>query len=443
MPGGYDPPMPRRPHSSLPHAPLVPIVAALRSGAVTPARHAAEACDRIDAFDSVTRALLPEDGRRARLLDEAAALAARWPDPESRPPLYGALIGVKDIIAVDGMPTRAGSALPAEAFPLTEGAAVRRLREAGALILGKTVTTEFAYFDPGATANPHDPQRTPGGSSSGSAAAVAAGYVLAALGTQTVGSVIRPAAFCGVVGMKPTYGRVPTDGVLYYSPSVDHVGFFTQDAAGAALVASVLLDGWRAGVAAPSPITLGVPDGPYLEQAEPAAREAFEASLRTLVGAGITVRRVPALGDIEVVAEHHRALATAEFYEQHRERFARWGAFVRGGSASLFDAGALISSAQRDEGRESQRRVRATLEALMDAHGLDAWACPAAPGPAPLGLRSTGDPAMNLPWTHTGMPALTLPAGRVDAMPLGLQLVARTGRDEELLAIAEVLEPLL
>lgn len=435
--------MPRRPHSLLPHAPLAPIVAAMRSGALPPGRHVAEACDRLDAFDGTTRALLPEEGRRGRLLGEAAALAARYPDTALRPPLYGVLVGVKDIIAVDGMPARAGSALPPEAFPFTEGAAVRRLREAGALFLGKTVTTEFAYFDPGATANPHDPRRTPGGSSSGSAAAVAAGYALVALGSQTVGSVIRPAAFCGVAGVKPTYGRIPTDGVLYYSPSVDHVGFFTQDAAGAGLVASVLLDDWRADVEAPATITLGVPDGPYLDQAEPAAREAFEASLRSLEGAGIVVRRVPALGDIEAVTEHHRALATAEFREQHLGRFARWGSLVRGGSASLFDAGALVTAAQRAEGLASRGNVRARLETLMEAHGLDAWACPAATGPAPLGLRSTGDPAMNLPWTHAGMPALTLPAGRVDSMPVGLQLVAPAGHDEELLALAEVLEPLL
>jgi len=415
----------------------------MRTGSLTATRHVAEACDRLDAFDGTTRALLPEEGRRDRLLAEAAALGARFTDAAARPPLYGVLVGVKDIIAVDGMPTRAGSALPIEAFPLAEGTAVRRLRDAGALILGKTVTTEFAYFDPGATANPHDPRRTPGGSSSGSAAAVAAGYALVALGTQTVGSVIRPAAFCGVVGVKPTYGRVPTDGVLYYSPSVDHVGFFTQDAAGARLVASVLLDGWRAGVEATHTITLGVPDGPYLGQAEPAARAAFEASLHALEGASVVVRRVPALGDIEAITEHHRALATAEFREQHLEWFARWGALVRGGSASLFDSGALITAAQRAEGAESRGRVRSALESLMDEYGLDAWACPAAPGPAPLGLRSTGDPAMNLPWTHAGMPALTLPAGRVDSMPVGLQLVARSGRDEELLALAEVLEPLL
>ena len=435
--------MPRRPHSSLPHAPLAPVAAALRSGSLSVERHVIEACDRLDAFDGATRALLPEVGRRERLVAEADALAARYPDASSRPPLYGVLVGIKDIIAVDGMPTRAGSALPSEAFPFTEGPAVRRLREAGALILGKTVTTEFAYFDPGATTNPHDPLRTPGGSSSGSAAAVAAGYALVALGTQTVGSVIRPAAFCGVVGFKPTYGRIPSDGVLYYSPSVDHVGAFTQDAAGMRLVASVLLDGWRVGIEAPATLTLGAPDGPYLDQTEPAARASFEESLRDLAAGGVTIRRVPAFADIEAINERHRNLATVEFREQHRERFARWGSLVRGASSALFDAGALVTPIQRAEGLSGREALRTALEALMDAHGIDAWACPPATGPAPLGLRSTGDPTMNLPWTHAGMPALTLPAGRVDLMPVGMQLVARFGRDEELLAMGEVIEPLL
>jgi Asp-tRNA(Asn)/Glu-tRNA(Gln) amidotransferase A subunit family amidase len=422
---------------------LAPVAAALHSGSLSVERHVIDACDRLDAFDGATRALLPEVGRRERLVTEAAALAARYPDAASRPPLYGVLVGVKDIIAVDDMPTRAGSALPPEAFPLTEGPAVRRLREAGALILGKTVTTEFAYFDPGATTNPHDPLRTPGGSSSGSAAAVAAGYALVALGTQTVGSVIRPAAFCGVVGYKPTYGRIPRDGVLYYSPSVDHVGAFTQDAAGMRLVAAVLLDGWRAGIEAPGTITLGVPDGPYLDQTEPAARASFEESLRDLEAGGVTVRRIAAFADIEAINERHRNLATVEFREQHLERFARWGSLVRAASSALFDAGALVTPAQRAEGVAGREALRTALETLMDTHGLDAWVCPPATGPAPLGLRSTGDPTMNLPWTHAGMPALTLPAGRVDSMPLGVQVVARFGRDEELLAMGEVIEPLL
>ncbi len=437
--------MPRRPKSLIAHAPLSSVSQMLRTGVLPVSRYVAEACDRIEQFDGTVRAMLPEPGRRVRLLAEADALTARYPEPAGRPPLYGALVAVKDIIAVDGLPTRAGSALPPEEFAAPEATVITRLREAGALLLGKSVTTEFAYFDPGATTNPHDPDRTPGGSSSGSAAAVAAGYALLALGSQTVGSVIRPAAFCGVVGFKPTYGRVPTDGVLYYSPSVDHVGWFTQDAAGARIAAEVLVDGWpsddltRERVSREQPV-LGVPEGPYLQQADAKAIDVFEATLRQVQASGIEVRRVPVLEDIEEITARHRWVATAEFGEQHAQRFARYGSLYRGMSAALVDAAGDITSQQRRAGVEGRGELRDRLHAAMDEHGIDAWVAPAATGPAPRGLRSTGDPAMNLPWTHAGLPAVTIPAGTLDGLPLGLQLAGRAHADELLLAWAEALE---
>lgn len=439
------PVMPRRPKSLIAHAPLSSVGQMLRTGVLPVRRYVTEACDRIEQFDGTVRAMLPEPGRRDRLVAEADALAARFPDPDRRPPLFGILVAVKDIFAVDGLPTRAGSALPPEEFAWPEATAVTRLREEGALILGKSVTTEFAYFDPGATTNPHNPTRTPGGSSSGSAAAVAAGYALLALGSQTVGSVIRPAAFCGVVGFKPTYGRVPADGVLYYSPSVDHVGWFTQDAAGARIAAEILVEGWSPGdstrerVSRERPV-LGVPDGPYLQQATAKALAIFESTLQHLQSADIAVRRVPAFEDIEEITARHRWVATAEFGEQHAARFARYGSLYRGMSAALVDAAGDITPEQRRVGVESRTQLRGRLHAAMDEHGIDAWVAPAATGPAPLGLRSTGDPAMNLPWTHAGLPAVTIPAGSLDGVPLGLQLVGRAHDDERLLAWAEALE---
>ena len=169
-------------------------------------------------------------------------------------------MGVKDIIRVDGFPTRAGSRLPPHLFAGPQAACVTALRRAGALVLGKTVTTEFAGFEPGPTANPHRPGHTPGGSSSGSAAAVAAGYCPLALGTQTIGSVIRPAAFCGIVGFKPSLGRIATAGLVDFSPAVDTVGIFTQDLAGMGSVAAVLCGEWRRRTEADKPV-LGVPLG--------------------------------------------------------------------------------------------------------------------------------------------------------------------------------------
>src|SRR5205807_802532 len=249
-------------------APLAATAAALRSGQLDLLTYIDEVCNRIDAAEPLIHALLPEPGRRQRLLSEAEALQKRFPDPVSRPPLYGILLGVKDIFHVDGFPTRAGSQLPTELFAAPEAACVTLLRNAGALILGKTISAEFAWIEPGPTRNPYNLEHTPGGSSSGSAAAVAAGFCPLALGTQTIGSTIRPAAFCGIVGFKPTYGRISTDGLIKCAESVDTVGLFTQDVAGIALVASLLCEGWQAVEISESTQLpgLGVPDGPYLTQ---------------------------------------------------------------------------------------------------------------------------------------------------------------------------------
>ena len=419
---------------------------ALGSGSLDVEKHVHEVCDRLEATGLAVRAVLPEPGRRDRLIREATALLERYPDPADRPPLFGVIAAVKDIFAVDGFATRGGSALPPEIFAMPEATCVRRLRDAGALILGKTVSTEFAYFDPGATANPRNPRHTPGGSSSGSAAAVAAGYAALALGTQTVGSVIRPASFCGVVGFKPTYDRIPTEGVLYISQSVDHVGFFTQDAAGAVLAASVLCDGWRpppAAVERRLP-TLGVPEGAYLEQARTEAQEMFIERLARLESQGCTVRRVSALQDIETIAERHRVVYTAEFARVHDAWFRNYAALYRPRAAMLVEAGREITTEELEAARTSIARVRAEIEELMSQHDIDLWVSPSTTGPAPEGLGATGDPAMNLPWTHAGLPTVTLPAGTAAAgLPLGLQIAGRSGTDEALLAWAQDLEALL
>src|SRR5947208_1267711 len=268
-------------------APLAATAAALRSGELDLLTYIDEACSRIDAAEPLIHALLPEQDRRQRLLTEAEALQKRFPEPASRPPLYGILLGVKDIIRVAGFPTQAGSQLPAELFDGPEAPCVTLLRNAGALILGKTISAEFAWIEPGPTRNPHNLDHTPGGSSSGSAAAVAAGFCPLALGSQTIRSTIRTASFCGIVGFKPTYGRIPTAGLVPCAPSLDTIGFFTQDVAGIALVAPVLCDDWRPEESVSLP-TLGVPDGPYLAQASAEGLAAFEAQVMLLEKAGYT-----------------------------------------------------------------------------------------------------------------------------------------------------------
>lgn len=414
--------------------PLAPIVAAARSGEKDLRAIVDEACDRIEAVDGHVGAFLAEPGRRDRLRSEAAALQAAHPSMEDRPPLFGALVGVKDIFHVAGFETRAGTRLPPEALHGAEGPLVRALRAAGGLILGKTVTTEFAFFEPGPTRNPHDPRRTPGGSSSGSAAAVAAGMCPLALGSQTIGSIVRPAAYCGVVGFKPSFGRVDTAGVIPFSASADQLGWFTDDVAGATLVASVACRDWGGATDVPAPV-LGVPTGPYLDQVPPETRAAFDLQMARLAEAGWHVRQVEVMGDIASINTRHKALIAAEMAEAHAPWLAAYEQLYRPRTLELIRMGQAVGTAEVEAARESQAELRARLEATMAAQGVDVWVSPAAMGGADLGLGSTGDPTMNLPWTHAGLPTATVPAGWTDeGLPLGLQASARFGDDERLLA---------
>ena len=317
-------------------------------------------------------------------------------------------------------------------------------RDAGALILGKTVTTEFAMREPGSTANPHDLGHTPGGSSSGSAAGLAAGYFPLAFGTQTVGSVLRPAAFCGVVGYKASYERISRDGVVVYSRSVDHVGMFTADAASMRRAASVVCDGWEPERASEIDLepdampTIGVTEGPYLDQASPEGIAAMEQALERMEAAGARIVRFQMFEDIEQIAERHRALIAAEFAEAHAERWPRYAWLYRPWSATHVEEGQRVPAEIAEEARHSRLELRSRLTELMNEHELDLLASVPALGAAPRGLGATGDPAMNLPWTHSGLPAVTLPAGSNEqGLPLGIQLAARFEEDERLLAWAE------
>ncbi len=417
-------------------APLAETAAALRTGELDLLAYINELCDRIDAAEPQLQALLPEVDRRGRLIVEAQALEARFPDPANRPPLFGIPVGIKDMFFVDGFPTRAGSQLPQELFVGSEGDCVRALHAAGALILGKTVTTEFAYFEPGPTRNPHNLDYSPGGSSSGSAAAVAAGFCPLAIGTQTIGSTIRPAAFCGIVGFKSSYRRIPVTGLMLCSETFDHVGLFTQDLAGMELVASLLCQDWQAvqidGYEA-RPV-LGVPDGPYLAQASAEGLVAFEKQLALFEKAGYTVRRVRAMEDIEAINRRHSRLVFAEMAMVHAAWFAEYGSLYRPRTAAAIREGQEVGMEELATLRASPAKLRAELGALMAQAGIDLWVCPSAPGAAPEGITTTGSPLMNLPWTHAGLPAISFPAGRAaNGLPLGLQCVGSFMADERLL----------
>lgn len=393
--------------------------------------------------------------RRTRLLREARELEKRWPREEERPPLFGALVGVKDIFHAAGFPVRAGSRLPADLFhepgvpgfpaagARSDARSVALLRSAGALILGKTVTTEFAYFGPGPTANPLNVEHTPGGSSSGSAAAVAARYCDLALGTQTIGSISRPATFCGVAGYKPTAGRISADGVVPFSASADHVGVIAGDTAMLQRAASVLVEGWRAtGSTAGAPRTVLVPRDRYTDQADAEARDATDALVERLRGLGISVQEVEILNDIQDINERHQDLIAGEFAAVHREWFAAHENLYHPRSAELIHRGSTISTERQEEARRGQRELRNRLDEALKRHDAAAWIAPATTGEAPRGLVATGNPIMNLPWTYAGVPTVSLPLHHLPhgtgpaGLPLGVQIAAGSHSDETLLALA-------
>lgn len=426
-----------------PHS-LASTAEALRSGRLDLMTYVDIMCSRVEEVDPIVKAMLAEPQRRDRIGQEAAALQEKFPDPETRPPLFGLMVAVKDIFHVDGFVTRAGTAVPPELFAGSEAEIVRLLRDAGALVLGKSVTTEFAYFEPGPTRNPHNPEHTPGGSSSGSAAAVAAGYCALALGTQTIGSVTRPAAFCGIVGFKPTLDRLPTEGLVYFSRTIDHVGLFTQDVEGMALAAAVLCHGWRPDFVRGVMPALGIPIGPYLEQAEPPAIAAFELQVQRLAETGCIIRRIPLLDDIAELNQLHRKLVFAEFAREHADIYAEHADLYRPRTAEIIKIGQTVDDKDLAAARANGPRLRGEIEALMADEGIDLWVCPAACGDAPAGIHATGDPNMSLPWTHTGMPVVNLPAGYSEnRLPLSLQFIAPFGADEALLSWVQTLETAL
>jgi len=388
-------------------------------------------------------AFIPEENRFERLRKDAQEIISRFPDPKNRPPLFGMTVGVKDIFHVDGFTTQAGSRLPAHELQGNEAASVTKLKNAGALILGKTVTTEFAYFTPGPTRNPHDPNHTPGGSSSGSAAAVGASLCPLALGTQTIGSIIRPAAFCGAVGLKPTYDRISRGGVIPLSPSLDHVGFFTPDVLTAKKIASVLIEDWRLETINRKPI-LGIPEGDYLNCASDYALACFNAICQFLSDAGYELRRIPVMDDYQEIRTRHDVIMSAEAAQVHKDWFGKYGNLYSAKFTGLILLGQSITNSQLQDAFNARDKFRAEITRVMNENNIDLWICPPTIGPAPKGLDSTGDPVMNLPWTQIGFPAINLPAGKNDdGLPMGFQIVGKWNSDESLLAWAGDLEKIV
>ena len=386
-----------------------------------------------------------EDGVGAweYLNPEQVLMQARACDRSSaRGPLHGVPVGIKDLIDTADMPTAYGSPIYAGYRPAWDAACVALLRAAGAVIMGKTVTTEFAMFTPGKTANPHNLAHTPGGSSSGSAAAVADNMVPLALGTQTAGSIIRPASFCGVVGYKPTHGQFPVAGIKALSQTLDTLGGMARSVADMALLRAAFVGGPTRLAALAQPPRLGLCRTPQWPHATPATQQALESAARQLTTAGARVQEVELPAAFAHLAAAQETIQVFEgarccAYEltKHRQQLSQK-------LLDLLAPATHISYAAYAEALVLTETCRRQLEAIFANY--DVLLVPSAPGEAPAGLEATGNPVFNRLWTLLHTPAVTLPGlTGPNGLPVGVQVIGLPGMDDRLLAIAAWMHPQL
>ena len=422
----------------------------IRRGELSPSELLEQCLARIDRYEDRVKAWVYLDREGAR--EQAARLTAELKQNNYRGPLHGIPIGIKDIIDVFDMPTGCGSKLWANSYARRDATCVERLRQAGAVIMGKTVTTAYASFDPPVTRNPWNLDRTPGGSSSGSAAAVACGMCLGALATQTGGSITRPAAYCGVYSIKPTYGRVSVNGVLPLAPSMDHVGAMANCVRDLAIllqpIAQTDVDHVRseyhylAEIDEPSNVAdykfLGaLPDFPAAAEAGMTA--AFATVREKTEAAGWYWKTLPLPTQFADVPQFHHTVMAVEAAVQHADRLRRHPDDYPPRVQQLIRHGL-------DTPAPHFARVMSHLEALRDSIGrafVDSWdtfVTPATAGPAPA-AETTGDPAFNSPWSYTGLPTVSLPfAWSPEGLPLAVQLVGDHWCEDDLLITAARLE---
>ena len=355
-------------------------------------------------------------------------------EPTGTGRLLGIPFGVKDIIETKGLATEFGSPIYKGRIGTADAAIVQHVRKLGGILLGTTQSTPFAYKTPSPTRNPRDLAHTPGGSSSGSAAAVAAGMVPLAIGTQTGGSVLRPASFCGVTGFKPTYGWFSTEGVLPLAKTLDTVGLFTQSSEDMLFLWGALGndDGKEESFA------LGVPDP--LQEVEPEMANAFAKTLSILRNAGVSIQPVK-MGDmLDKLFSADRLIMFNEGARFHKQRYEQYGSRLED-LAKLVEDGLKIPTEKYDETMRYVADCKLQVSEMMKATPV--ILTPAAPGPAPLGLSSTGNAKMNGPWTALGTPAISIPMPVPSGLPLGLQLTADRGQDARLLRTAVRLQSIL
>jgi Asp-tRNA(Asn)/Glu-tRNA(Gln) amidotransferase A subunit family amidase len=424
----------------------VEAAAAIGQGKISSHALVSACLDRIRAREGDVKAWAHIDFDRA--LADAKAADAAQKSGHGTGPLHGVPVGVKDIIDTADQPTELGSPAFKGRQPTADAACVTALRNAGAIILGKTITTELATLTPNVTRNPHNPQHTPGGSSSGSAAAVADGMIPAALATQTGGSVIRPASFCGIFGMKPTFGTIPRAGVLDQAHSLDTVGFYGRSVEDLALLQDVLsVHDPRDAASYPrskssalktatedyqlTPLFAFVKSAAWSEAGTPEMREAF-GELTEMLGSQVEEQQLD--HTIEKGLANAKIVQNVELATQYGPILDRHKDLISPRLAAQIEEGRALKGTAYVAALEDRDRLYRGIEEIFFNYGY--ILTPAAPGPAPKGLEATGNPIFNSFWTYIGVPCVTLPLMDVDGMPLGVQLVGARRDDARLLRTA-------
>jgi aspartyl-tRNA(Asn)/glutamyl-tRNA(Gln) amidotransferase subunit A len=411
---------------------------ALRDGRTSCAALVSACFEQIERREPSVRAWVVLD--RDRAFEGARRLDRELHEGHDRGPLHGIPIGIKDLIDVAGLPTACGAQRWAARRAASDATVVANLRAAGAVILGKTVTTPYACIDPPVTRNPWDLDRTPGGSSSGSAAAVASGMCFAAIGTQTGGSITRPASFCGVAGMKPSYAQLSMHGILPLAPSLDHVGPFARSVADLEFMFQAMRRGGareadRAPTAPSEPPRLGRLRGFFDRRAEAAMKHAMDAAAAAMAGRGAAIVELEDPVDFESILHEHRRVTAPEAAAIHSDWLGAFPDDYPPQIRALVEDGRAMLAVDYVRARDRMNETRRLLQAAL-ARSLDAFIIPAALGGAGLPA-TTGDAAFNTPWSFTHLPTVSFPIGlAADGLPLAIQLVGDLARDLELLQIA-------
>jgi aspartyl-tRNA(Asn)/glutamyl-tRNA(Gln) amidotransferase subunit A len=417
---------------------------ALRAGKTTPVELVEQCLANIDRWESRVKAWVLID--REGALQEARLRTEEFRRGEVRGPLHGIPIGIKDIFDVFDWPTAAGSKLWANSVARQDADVVRRLRQGGAIFLGKTVTTAYASFDPPPTRNPWNLEHTPGGSSSGSAAALATGMCLGAIGSQTGGSINRPASYCGVAGLKPTHGLLSCDGVVPLAPSMDHPGPMARCVRDLALLLQVMASGSTMTMAIPNyevvlsgdmpPPRLGRLRGMFDDLAESGVRSMMDSVQRTLNASLPTPMEEVALpASFGSILADHRVVMGVEAAQFHESRLRKHPQDYPPKVRSLIEEGLSCPAPEYARCRDKQFEARMDIEDnLLDE--ADVLIMPATTSPAPP-ADTTGNPAFNSPWSYTGLPSLSFPTGQFSGgLPLCIQVVGRSRREADLFKAA-------